>query len=153
MASNPGAHHIETASFERSFRRPVSLCICRRVALPARSAIVYARACYNLEMILLYTAQDLVDAQMLVDQLNESGIEATVRNSELQGAIGELPWSLRPEVCILDPRDLERAIALKEEYERLRAKPIIGDERICPACGESSPPNFEVCWKCRKTFA
>lgn len=104
-------------------------------------------------MIPLYSAQDLVDAQMLVDQLNENGIEATVRNSELQGAIGELPWSLRPEVCILDASDLPRAVTVKEEYERLRAKPIVGEERTCPACGESSPPNFEVCWKCRKPFA
>jgi len=104
-------------------------------------------------MIHLYSAQDLIDAQLLVDQLNDGGIQATVQNSELQGAIGELPWSLRPEVFILDPSDLQRAIAVKESYETQRSKPIVGEERVCPACNEASPPNFEVCWKCRKPFA
>jgi len=104
-------------------------------------------------MIPLYVAQDLLDAQMLVDKLEDSGIVAAVRNSDLQGAIGELPWGLRPEVCVLNASDMERAITLKQEYETERAQSITGEERQCDACGEFSPPNFEVCWKCRKPFA
>ena len=104
-------------------------------------------------MIPLYVAQNLMDAQMLVDKLEDSGIAAAVRNCDLQGAIGELPWGLRPEVCILDPSEMDRATALKQEYESSRSAPVTGEERLCDACNELSPPNFEVCWKCRKPFA
>ena len=104
-------------------------------------------------MFPLYVAQDLMDAQLLVDELEDSGIAAAVRNSDLQGAIGELPWGLRPEVCVVNESDLERATALKRDYESRRAHSVTGEERLCDACGELSPPNFEVCWKCRKPFA
>ena len=103
-------------------------------------------------MIPLYSAQDLVDAQLLVDKLRDFGVEATIRNGDLQGAIGELPWSVRPEVCLLDPADVPWAVAIKKEYEQARSQPVTGKERVCSACGELSPPNFEVCWKCRQPF-
>lgn len=100
----------------------------------------------------LYLAHDLADAQLLADRLESAGIAVFVRNRELQGALGELPFSLRPEVCVLDARDLARAEVIKAEYERIRATPLQGEERRCSACDELSPPNFELCWKCRTPF-
>lgn len=100
----------------------------------------------------LYLAHDLADAQFLADRLENASISVFVRNRELQGMLGELPYSLRPEVCILDERDLARAEVIKAEYERIRATPLVGEERRCEACGELSPPNFEVCWRCREPF-
>lgn len=100
----------------------------------------------------LYLAQDLADAQLLADRLESAGISVFVRNRELQGVLGELPFSLRPEVCLLDKGDLARAEVLKAEYERIRATPITGEERRCSACRELNPPNFELCWSCREPF-
>ena len=104
-------------------------------------------------MIALYSARDLLDAQFLADELERAGIEFVIRNRDLQGMLGELPVSLRPEICILYARDLARAEVLKAEFERKSATRVVGDERSCDACGEQSPPNFELCWKCRAPFA
>jgi hypothetical protein len=100
----------------------------------------------------LYLAQDIADAQLLVDRLENAGISVFVRNRELQGMLGELPFSLRPEVCVLNERDLARAEVLKAEHDRIRTTPLVGEERRCAACGELSPPNFELCWSCREPF-
>jgi hypothetical protein len=103
-------------------------------------------------VILLYSAQDLMDAQMLGDRLASAGIEFVIRNLHLQGAVGELPASIRPEVCLVRRGDLARAEVLKAEFERNRAQPVSGEERRCEACGEMNPANFELCWSCRAAF-
>lgn len=96
----------------------------------------------------LYLALDLADAELLVHRLENAGIDCFVRNRELQGMLGELPLSLRPEVCVIHAGDVARAEVLKAEYEQNRASSIVGEERRCEACGELSPPNFELCWRC-----
>ena len=62
--------------------------------------------------------------------------------------LGELPASLRPEICILRAGDVARAEVLKAEFERRSSSPVIGEDKRCEACGEQSPPNFELCWNC-----
>jgi hypothetical protein len=103
-------------------------------------------------VIPLYSARDLIDAQFLADALERAGIEFVIRNRDLQGALGELPPSLRPEICILRAADLARAEVLKAEFERMNQSALVGEERLCAACGELSPPNFELCWSCRQPF-
>jgi hypothetical protein len=100
-------------------------------------------------VIPLYSARDLIDAQFLADALERAGIEFLIRNRDLQGALGDLPPSLRPEVCLLHAADLARAEVIKAEFERRSASPVLGEEQLCVACGELSPPNFELCWSCR----
>jgi hypothetical protein len=91
----------------------------------------------------------MIDAQFLADALERAGIEFVIRNRHLQGALGELPPSLRPELCLLHASDLARAEVIKAEFEQRNASPVVGEEQRCAACGELSPPNFELCWSCR----
>jgi hypothetical protein len=100
-------------------------------------------------VIPLYSARDLIDAQFLADALERAGIEFVIRNRDLQGALGELPPSMRPELCILRASDLARAEVIKAEFEQRSASPVVGEEQRCAACGELSPSNFELCWSCR----
>ncbi|HET9953469.1 MAG TPA: DUF2007 domain-containing protein [Polyangiaceae bacterium] len=100
-------------------------------------------------MFALYSARDLMEAELLAHRLAEAGIEYVIRNRYLQGAIGELPASLRPEVCVLRAGDVARAEAIRDEFERNRAAPLTTEELTCPACGETSPANFELCWRCQ----
>src|SRR5262249_44455757 len=93
-------------------------------------------------------ARDLIDVQFLADALEQAGIKFLIRNRDLQGALGELPPSLRPELCILNAGDLARAEVIKAEFERRNASPVVGEERRCDVCGELNPPNFELCWNC-----
>ncbi len=96
----------------------------------------------------LYEAASLYEAQLLVDRLQERGIRTYVRNAQLQGALGELPLSVLPIVCISEPIRWKHAVRVLEEFLQARREPL-GPELQCPHCGEANPGNFELCWKCR----
>jgi hypothetical protein len=103
-------------------------------------------------MLPVYVAQNLTEAELLAQRLRTQGMRTYIRNEALQGALGELPLTLKPEVCILDERDLELALATAREYEQAQRNPVLAADQLCPHCGELSPGNFEVCWKCREPF-
>ena len=98
------------------------------------------------EMIKAYTAANLQDAHIVLGLLASSGIKARILNASAQGGLGEIPFMhAYPEVWLEDARDVARARALIEEFERpARA----GPPRRCAKCREDNPPWFEVCWKC-----
>jgi hypothetical protein len=101
----------------------------------------------------VYFAQNLTDARLLADQLEGEGVKTYIRNEALQGALGELPLTLRPEVCVLAEAEVERARGIVAEYEKARTSTLHSADQLCGFCGEQSPGNFEVCWKCRQPFA
>src|SRR5690606_28394650 len=98
-------------------------------------------------MFSVYLAGSLPEAHLMVERLRQCGIEAVIRNRELQGALGELPMTLLPDVCVLREADQENA--------RLQIAAVVNNydpsspEIACGACGELNPSNFELCWKCR----
>jgi hypothetical protein len=96
----------------------------------------------------VYLAQNLPDAELVWHRLLDKGIEAVVRNEHLQGVLGEMPLTCRPEVCVLNERDIAEACATVATMEANRRAPD-GEEVLCERCGEMNPHNFEVCWKCR----
>ena len=100
----------------------------------------------------LYQASDLAEAHLLRDLLEEDGLGACIVNENLASLGGELPFGLIvPEVWIKDSRDLFMARAVLEEYLARKKEPDPG-ERRCASCSESSPGNFDLCWKCRRPF-
>lgn len=96
----------------------------------------------------IYLAGSLMEAELFRDRLRQSGIDSMVKNREIQGALGELPLSLLPEVWILDDKDLEAAQDEAQAFEA-RRKQDSGPDKICNHCQEENPGNFELCWKCR----
>jgi hypothetical protein len=99
-------------------------------------------------MFPVYHAKDLIDAELLLQRLADRGIPSALRNGLLQGLLGELPFSIRPIVCVLEERDQSAALLCVRDMEHALQAPELPD-RICPDCGDTSPGNFEVCWKCR----
>lgn len=94
----------------------------------------------------LYLAANLPEAHVVLDLLGLDGIEARVLNEHAHGGLGEIPFThAYPEVWVVDERDLPRARRVVEEYERSSTD---SGTSSCPACGELSPGNFEVCWHC-----
>jgi len=94
----------------------------------------------------LFVASHLAEAYLVYGLLTHLGLRASVMNEYSQGALGELPpTDIHPEVWIEDPRDMERARQVVQEYER-RQTDITGCR--CRACGEESPAGFELCWNC-----
>lgn len=101
----------------------------------------------------LYTATDVADAELLREQLESAGIAVRLKNEHLLPLAGGLPFTqVLPEIWLADERQTAAAQAIVTEYLERKRAPDDGPERLCPACGESSPSNFEVCWKCRRPF-
>jgi hypothetical protein len=98
----------------------------------------------------LYAAGSLYEAELLIDLLKEAGItKVTLRNENLIGMVGFLPESATlPQIWVEDEDDWERGRAVVKEFEERRSTDS-GTELTCPACGETNPGNFELCWKCR----
>ena len=97
-------------------------------------------------MVRIYSAASLPDAHLLRGLLGQAGIDATVFNENLQGGLGEIPFThAYPEVWIVDEHDLQRARDVIRQIER----PAQGLESIlCPRCNEGSPGHFQICWNC-----
>jgi hypothetical protein len=99
-------------------------------------------------MFPVYQAKDLIEAELLLHRLRDRGIPSGVQNGFLQGLHGELPLSLRPIVCVLEERDQTAALLCVREMEAATSAPEL-PELTCSNCGDTSPGNFEECWKCR----
>ena len=107
---------------------------------------------YAEHMLPVYLAENLPDAHLLADRLKAEGIATYIRNEALQGALGELPLTCHPEVCVLNEHDLARARRIAHEHDMATRRAVSTGERLCPECGETSPDNFELCWSCRNPF-
>lgn len=93
----------------------------------------------------VYEAQDVIEAQLVLDVLLEAGLKAELRNVNLVGSYPEVP--VHPEVWLAKAADFDAARAIIDQFESNR-KTIVDDVR-CPKCKETNPGNFELCWNCR----
>lgn len=99
-------------------------------------------------MHVVYVARDLWEAQLLLDQLIELWIKARIDNALCLSAYGELPYlASRPRVVVERDGDVERARVAVREFEARQKADVQGVKR-CTRCGDESPENFELCWKC-----
>jgi hypothetical protein len=80
--------------------------------------------------------------------LEHNGIGCVIRNEQLSGALGEVPFlECLPELWVLDDKDLERAERVLRE---LRHEADAGKSWRCPHCREDNEAQFAVCWHCGK---
>ena len=98
-------------------------------------------------MIRVYVARQRFDAYLVADRLNQAGIRAHVFNQYASSIVGDVPCDhvAQPHVWIEREADRERAEAILREIEAAGRR--VG-EVSCAACGEASPANFDLCWKC-----
>jgi len=94
----------------------------------------------------VYRAANLVEAQLVVDELAASGLQAEVTGHYLSGAIGELPPSDVIGVRVFEPADEKRARALIEAWETERRRPKA--DWYCSRCQERLGGAFGSCWNC-----
>ena len=101
-------------------------------------------------MVRIYSAATLPDAHLVRGMLVQAGIDARVFNENLQGGLGEIPFTQAyPEVWIVDERDLQRAREVIRQIER----PALASESMtCSRCLEVSPGHFQICWNCGQEF-
>ncbi len=94
----------------------------------------------------LYTANHLLEAQLVLDLLENAYIPAKLFNVHAQGGVGEIPFThAYPEVWVVRDQDFERGRAIIIAYEQT---PPVTHILTCPECGEENPYNFQLCWQC-----
>ena len=92
----------------------------------------------------VYTAESLVDGQLLLDLLTDAGIPAELFHQNVSGGLGELPVTY-PEIWVKHSEDEPRALHV---IDRLRETAESGGPVCCARCGEINPSGFEICWQC-----
>jgi hypothetical protein len=98
-------------------------------------------------MIRVYIASQRYDAWLVADRLNQAGIRAHVFNQYASSIVGDVPCDdvAQPQVWIERDSDHERARLVLREIE---AAGRCEKSLACGSCGEESPANFDLCWKC-----
>lgn len=97
-------------------------------------------------MFRIYTARARYDAWLIADRLHQAGIKAHVFNQHAASIVGDVPPDVaQPQVWLEREQDRERAELL---LARLAEEASRSGNVACSQCGEESPANFELCWKC-----
>ena len=95
-------------------------------------------------MLKIYTAESLIDAQLVIDLLDQAGVPAELFNVNVSGALGELPV-IYPEVWIRRNLDESKANLVIKSFT---AEPPNTVSLRCSICNENNPHSFEICWQC-----
>ncbi|MCC6867913.1 MAG: DUF2007 domain-containing protein [Burkholderiales bacterium] len=102
-------------------------------------------------MMRIYVARQRYDAWLVADRLNQLGIRAHVFNQHASSIVGDVPPDVaQPQVWIERECDEERARLVLVEFETAAAP---APDVACPACGETSPGTFDLCWNCGNSLA
>ncbi len=93
------------------------------------------------------TAHDsLAYVGLLKNVLEQSGIACVIRNDQLSGGVGEIPFlECLPELWVLEDTDVACAAALLKNFEEPSGRTA---QWCCASCGEFSEGQFAVCWQC-----
>ena len=84
----------------------------------------------------------------LKNLLEQSGIGSVIKNEQLSGGIGEIPFlECLPELWVVSDNQLAAAQSLLEELAQ--SSPSAPAWR-CTACGETNEGQFAACWNCGK---
>jgi len=94
----------------------------------------------------LVAHESLAHIGHLKNLLEQSGIACVIRNDQLSGGLGEIPFlDCLPELWVVRDTDLTRAQA---ELEAILKGPDEREDWRCRACGETNEGQFAVCWQC-----
>lgn len=94
----------------------------------------------------LFTTQNKIIIYLLKSKLEANGINCIIKNDQPPLA-GEIPPIMAwPELWLIEDQQLDQAkeIIHKELYERNESNTAWK----CSSCGEISPGEFNICWKC-----
>lgn len=101
----------------------------------------------------IYCHHDHARVGLLESILVSNGIEVFLRNRNLTMAgLSEIPIpQFYPAICVIHAEDEVRALELVREFLADERRPL-GEDWICPSCGESVPDSLSECWSCQQPF-
>ena len=89
-------------------------------------------------MKIVYRAENVLDAQLVHDLLEQAGIQAFVNGGLLQGGIGELPASGLVTVTVAD-EDAAAALKVVDDFQQDTAQPTGATETHQDLSDEFAP--------------
>ena len=95
----------------------------------------------------IFSSPNLIEVSQLKDMLESAGIACFLRNEMSTGLAPEIPMTeSTPELWIQDDHNLTEAMRIKSNWQA----PVqaVGNNWVCPGCGETVEPQFSSCWKC-----
>jgi hypothetical protein len=101
-------------------------------------------------MIELLREPDTATMGLLRSILESRGIPTSIRHEREYDVLGSSRFDLPkywPALGILREEDHATALAILAEAATVD-EARSAEEIPCPACGESNPGNFEICWDC-----
>jgi hypothetical protein len=91
-------------------------------------------------------SESLADIGPLKNLLEQAGIDCLVRNEQLSGGLGEIPFlECLPELWVLDDARLPEAQLLLAQES---AEAAVTAPWRCPRCAEQNEGQFAICWYC-----
>jgi hypothetical protein len=97
-------------------------------------------------MIEVYSNADSARVGFYRSLLEDAGIRTFFRNEFISGAEVVVPI-FYPAICVLDPADEARALALIRTQE-MPDPFATAPDWVCAVCGEAVPSQFAHCWNC-----
>lgn len=95
----------------------------------------------------VWSGSPLHDTAHLQNLLEQVGIGCFIKNRDLGGALGDLPFlDCSPELWVLRDDEVERATAVLHDALRPTGRALT-DWR-CERCAQDNEAQFAVCWKC-----
>ena len=94
----------------------------------------------------VFSTELLAEVSHLRNVLEQNGIACVIRNEQLSGALGEVPFlECMPELWVVDDRRLAEAERILAE-QRAPAPPA--NDWFCRHCDEPNEGHFAACWNC-----
>ncbi|MDB4354063.1 DUF2007 domain-containing protein [Akkermansiaceae bacterium] len=99
----------------------------------------------------IYRHHEMINVTLYRNILLDAEIPCIIRNETLaMSGITEIPIpEFFPNLCVLNDEDEETAIALLAQHMK-RMSEGSDLERVCAACGETNPGNFDICYACQE---
>ena len=99
-------------------------------------------------MTRVFTGVSLAEVGHLKNLLEQAGIVCWIKNEQLVGALGEIPFlECQPELWVVVDEQAADAKALIQDALTPTVSANAAPWR-CRQCGASNEPQFAACWQC-----
>lgn len=100
-------------------------------------------------MIRLFTDARLYVLSQLKQQLDAAEIPCFIKNEQLAGGTGDLPFTETwPELWLYRKADYDEAMTIVQDFKKILEEAEDSPDWVCPQCNENNEGHYGVCWSC-----
>lgn len=99
-------------------------------------------------LVEIFRTTQSAEAQLKASFLKDRGFRAVVMSADLAAGIGGGSVAVPTRLMVPEGQRDEAIVAL-EALDAVAEEAVETGPEICPACGASWEPGFDVCWQCQ----